>query len=86
MGKKKMEIGGLPVKIDKDDFVSLTDIAKASDKPAYVIRRWLRNPKTIVFLQKWEEYFNPAVKVALYNHLLIRLTDESFHLSPSTLC
>lgn len=83
MEKKKMEIGGLLVKIDKDDFVSLTDIAKASDKPAHTIRRWLRLQKTIVFLKKWEEYFNPSVKVDKFDHLYLKLADESFNLSPS---
>ena len=81
--KRKIEIDGLSVKIDNADFVSLTDIAKNAEKPAHVIRRWLRLQKTIVFLKKWEEYFNPNVKVDKFDHLYLLLADESISLSPS---
>jgi len=83
VSKRKIKIDDLDVKIDKNDFVSLTDIAKAADKPAHVIRRWLRLQKTIIFLKKWEEYFNPEIKVDKFDHLYLKLADEGFNLSPS---
>lgn len=40
----------------RDDFISLTDIAKLkdSDNPRYIIQNWLRNRNTIEFLGVWE--------------------------------
>ena len=37
---------------ERDDFISLTDIAKLkdSDNPRYIIQNWLRNRNTIEFL------------------------------------
>lgn len=38
--------------LKRDDFLSLTDIAKIkdSDNPRYIIQNWLRNRNTIEFL------------------------------------
>ena len=42
--------------LKRDDFLSLTDIAKIkdSDNPRYIIQNWLRNRNTIEFLGVWE--------------------------------
>ena len=47
--------------IKRDDFLSLTDIAKIkdSDNPRYIIQNWLRNRNTIEFLGVWETLYNP---------------------------
>lgn len=44
----------------RDDFISLTDIAKLkdSDNPRYIIQNWLRNRNTIEFLGVWESLYN----------------------------
>ena len=44
----------------RDDFLSLTDIAKIkdSDNPRYIIQNWLRNRNTIEFLGVWETLYN----------------------------
>ena len=47
---------------ERDDFISLTDIAKLkdSDNPRYIIQNWLRNRNTIEFLGVWESLYNPS--------------------------
>lgn len=46
--------------IGKDDYISLTDIAKYhnSEFPGYVIQNWMRNRSTIEFLGLWETINN----------------------------
>ena len=46
---------------ERDDFISLTDIAKLkdSDNPRYIIQNWLRNRNTVEFLGIWEQIHNP---------------------------
>ena len=46
---------------ERDDFISLTDIAKLkdSDNPRYIIQNWLRNRNTLEFLGIWEKVYNP---------------------------
>lgn len=68
MEKVKIDVQGTEVrmrKMERGDFICITDIAKTSDQPTdYTIRNWLRNRGTIEFLGVWEgihnENFNPA--------------------------
>ena len=52
----KLVIRGTEINVQwdlkRDDFLSLTDIAKIkdSDNPRYIIQNWLRNRNTIEFL------------------------------------
>ena len=64
MAKKKITVDGTTIRINKDSYVSLTDIAKRSTdrEPAQVIRGWLRNTNTINFLATWEEVHNSDFK------------------------
>ena len=52
--------------LKRDDFLSLTDIAKIkdSDNPRYIIQNWLRNRNTIEFLGVWETLYNPNLTVS----------------------
>jgi len=64
MSKKTIEVQGLEIRIepiDDKDYVSLTDIAKQSDRnePKYLIRNWLKNKNTLDFLIAWESLHNP---------------------------
>ena len=49
------------LQILKNEFISLTDIAKYrnEDDPRFVIQNWMRNRNTIEFLGVWEELHNP---------------------------
>ena len=62
--KKKIIILGTEVSIDlkdKEDYISLTDIAKHKDSKRgdYIITNWLRNRNTLEFLGLWEAINNP---------------------------
>jgi len=48
----------------KDDFISLTDIArnKNAAEPKDVVKNWMRSRTTIEFLGLWEQLNNPQVK------------------------
>lgn len=49
-----IEVKGTPVRM-KDGYFSLTDIAKNTDRqPNELIRAWLRNQSTLLFLEEWE--------------------------------
>ena len=45
----------------KEEYISLTDIAKYSNKddPRFPIQNWMRNRNTIEYLSIWEELHNP---------------------------
>lgn len=66
MAKKKIEVQGLTIYIDKidgKDFICLTDIAKRTERaPKDVIRDWIRNRSTLLFLETWETVHNADFK------------------------
>ena len=49
---------------DKQDYISLTDIAryKDPDRTDYIVQNWLRNRNTIELLGFWEILYNPNFK------------------------
>ncbi len=85
MDKKKIKVQGTTINvhiIDGNDYVSLTDIAKNSErKPANIITDWLRNSKTLLFLETWETLYNSDFKVTQMQDFRFRITDERFYLS-----
>lgn len=57
--------------IDDEDYISLTDMAKArgdNSRAADIIKNWIRNRSTIEFLGTWESLFNPNFKVVEFDH------------------
>ncbi len=42
------------------DFISLTDMVRASESGSAIIDNWLRNKNTLEFLAIWEEIYNPG--------------------------
>ena len=66
--KKKINVQGLAINIEQineKDYISLTDIAKQSDRKAgELIRNWLKNRSTLEFLETWETLHNPDFKRA----------------------
>ncbi len=42
------------------DFISLTDMVRASGSGSAIIENWLRNKNTLEFLAVWEEIYNPS--------------------------
>lgn len=64
MANKSLNVNGIDIAIDKNGYVSITDIAKSSseNKPNVTIQSWLRNQNTITYLETWEEVHNPDFK------------------------
>ena len=62
--KNKMLVQNQEVSIGKNEYISLTDIAKSKnrDEPKDVVKNWLRNKNTIEFLGLWERINNSDFK------------------------
>ena len=87
MGKKKIEVQGLQIRIEPvndNDYISLTDIAKQSAemRPAVTIQSWLRNSNTILFLDTWEKVHNPNYKVSQMTDFLLEASSNRKSISP----
>lgn len=51
------------LKVNKDDYISLTNIAKHKwDKADQIIGNWMRNRNTVEFLWLWEKLNNSNFK------------------------
>jgi hypothetical protein len=70
--------------INKDDYISLTDIAKYKEdsEANEIIRNWLRNRNTIEFLGIWEHLYNPNFKPVEFDRFKKEAGLNSFTLRP----
>ena len=68
----------------KNDYVSLTDIARYKNKeePKDVVKNWLRVKNTIEFLGLWESINNPNFKGVEFDSFKNEAGSNSFTLSP----
>ena len=68
----------------KNDYVSLTDIAryKNTEEPNVVIANWMRNYNTIEYLGIWEQLNNPNFKPTEFEGFLKKSGSNAFTLSP----
>ena len=72
------------MKIDKEDFICLTDMAKArtdANRAADVIKNWLRARTTLEFLGTWEVMYNSNFKVVEFDHFKSEAGLHTFTLS-----
>ena len=71
------------ITIVKDDYISLTDIAKYKDSndANEIIRNWLRNRNTIEFLGVWEKIYNNDFKPLEFDGFRKKAGLNSFTLS-----
>jgi hypothetical protein len=83
-----IEVQNIPISISKvkdDDFICLTDMAKAKEgvaRAADIIKNWIRNRSTLEFLGTWEQMYNPDFKVVEFDHFRMHAGLPSFVLSP----
>jgi hypothetical protein len=70
--------------LKRDDFLSLTDIAKIkdNDNPRYIIQNWLRNRNTIEFLGVWETLYNPNFNRVEFDAFRSQAGLNSFVMTP----
>ena len=67
----------------KNDYVSLTDIARyKSDEPSDVIKNWMRRKDTIEFLGLWESLNNMNFNSVEFDRIKSEAGYNSFTLSP----
>ncbi|MDR3110904.1 MAG: KilA-N domain-containing protein [Planctomycetaceae bacterium] len=68
----------------KDDYISLTDIAKYrdSDNPSQIISLWLRTYSTIEYLGLWETLNNPNFNPHIYEGFKSESAKPHFWMSP----
>ena len=68
----------------KNDFISLTDIARyKNDDPNDVIRNWMRTRETLEFLGLWESLHNPDFKPVEFDGFRKEAGLNRFTMSPS---
>ena len=80
---KGMEIGIYSAN-SKDEFISLTDIARYQkiEDPRFVVRNWMRNRDTIEYLGVWEMLYNPDFKRAEFGTFKNEAGRNAFVISP----
>ena len=69
---------------EKEDFISLTDIAryKDSDRSDYILQNWMRNRETIEFLGLWEKINNENFNSIEFDGIRNKSGINSFILTP----
>ena len=58
------------LKIEEDDYISLTDMVRNIDNGPALIEKWLRNKNTIEFLGIWEEMYNVEFYIEAYYEIM----------------
>lgn len=76
------------MRIDNEDYISLTDLAKYKNpkNPSDVIKKWLSNYDTIEFLGLWEKLNNDNFNSAEFSLIKLEAPKKSFTMSPSQWC
>ena len=85
--KNELYVNGIDVKykkINKDDYISLTDLARYanSSEPKVPIATWMRNKDVISYLGLWEKLHNPDFKGHEFESFENAAGRHSFYLSP----
>ena len=84
MKNKEITVLDQEIHINKNDYFSLTDIAryKNSEAPADVVKNWLRRKDTIEFIGLWEKLNNPNFNVVEFDQFKNEAGHNYFTLSP----
>lgn len=72
-------------RMDQDDFISLTDIAKFknADDPRFVIQNWMRTRSSVEFLGIWELLHNPDFNRVEFDTVKNQSGSNAFVMTPS---
>lgn len=84
MRGKEITVLEKEIHINKDDYFSLTDIAKYKnpEAPADVVKNWLRRKDTIEFIGLWEKLNNPNFNVVEFDQFKTEAGHNYFTMSP----
>ncbi len=85
MTKQELIIDGTTVRIDKNGYICLTDLAKRRNTkfPNDILRNWLKNNNTLMFLEEWEKMSNPNFKPVQMDGFKMDSMKNDFIPSPS---
>ena len=69
---------------NKDEYISLTDIARYRDaeRSDYILQNWLRTRSTIEFVGLWEQFNNPDFNSIEFDGIKSQAGSNSFSLTP----
>ena len=85
MTKQKIIVDGTTIRINKEGYVCLTDIAKRSiedTEPIVALRAWLKNSSTLLFLQTWENKKNTNFKLNQMVQFRMKAADNRNYATP----
>ena len=73
------------IRIDKTDFISLTDLAKYqnSSDPSFTVKNWLRRVSTIDYIGLWEQLHNSNFNLVEFDQIKTEYGRNSFAMSPT---
>ncbi len=73
------------IRIDKTDFISLTDLAKYqnSSDPSFTVKNWLRRVSTIDYIGLWEQLHNSSFNLVEFDQIKTEYGKNSFAMSPT---
>lgn len=79
------EIGVRTMKVNGEDFICITDIAKQKNpiEPKDVVKNWMRLKNTLEYLGLWERLNNPLFKGVEFDPLMKDAGTNSFTMSPT---
>lgn len=82
MGKLNVDGTEIQVlRIEDDDYISLTDMLRKMENGPALIEKWLRNKNTIEFLGIWEEMYNADFDIASYEEIMLEAGLNRFIMS-----
>lgn len=86
MTKQKIEVQGIQISIDTindSDYISITDIAKQSNKRAsMLIATWMQNQSTLLYLEEWEILHNPNFKGQQMQSFRLKAVENRYKVTP----
>lgn len=85
MAKQEIIVDETTIRINKEGYVSLTDIAKRSiddTEPIVALRAWLKNSSTLLFLQTWEKKKNKGFKLNRMVQFRMKAADNRNYATP----
>ena len=73
------------IRIDKTDFISLTDLAKYqnSSDPSFTVKNWLRRVSTIDYIGLWEQLHNSNFNLVEFDQIKTEYGKNSIAMSPT---
>lgn len=87
MSKQKIIVDGKEITlqtIHEKDYISLTDMARVREQsePRFIIRNWLSNSNTLMFMEAWEALNNLNFNRAEMRTVRLESQDNAISMSP----